>query len=359
MLQVQAGSQLAAADTQHGIVAAQPLPTSPGSTASQLLAAPRLVTPPVLCSESGGGSEPIQLVLVGPGLAQRSVALHCRSRGRHQVVTIMRVRQSATAAGGLQEPSTPPPTDRRSADSDFGSEHADAWAPSPAGPAAAASTRAQTAAEAAFEAASLEPGEDALLVQLSAPAQGWGLFELAAGLAGLPRSEAAALLQHLGFAMQMAEQAPRLQPAAVQRVSRLACDLALACGDLGWVNAARLLLPAIALAAAPAEGSSRSSQGLAAGGKDSLMGCSTAAAAAGMQACKGMAPDQQGRLQLLLARMAANEAEDAARPQQAQHAARAQPADRLADWFWTGCNLAASAATLVMLLRNLVLEGAP
>lgn len=178
LLQVQAGSQLAAADTQHGIVAAQPLPTSPGSTASQLLAAPRLVTPPVLCSESGGGSEPIQLVLVGPGLAQRSVALHCRSRGRHQVVTIMRVRQSATAAGGLQEPSTPPPTDRRSADSDFGSEHADAWAPSPAGPAAAASTRAQTAAEAAFEAASLDPGEDALLVQLSAPAQGWGLFEL-------------------------------------------------------------------------------------------------------------------------------------------------------------------------------------
>lgn len=183
--------------------------------------------------------------------------------------------------------------------------------------------------------------------------------ELAAGLAGLPRSEAAALLQHLGFAMQMAVQAPRLQPAAVQRVSRLACDLALACGELGWVNAARLLLPAIALAAAPAEGSSRSSQGLAAGGKDSLMGCSTAAAATGMQACKGMAPDQQGRLQLLLARMAANEAEDAARPQQEQHAARAQPADRLADWFWTGCNLAAGAATLVMLLRNLVLEGAP
>lgn len=204
----------------------------------------------------------------------------------------------------------------------------------------------------------LSCAEPLLVLPAAAPA---AADELAAGLASLPRSEATALLRHLGFAMQMAEQGLRLQPAAVQRVSRLACDLALACGERGWVSAARLLLPAIALAAAPAESSSRSSQGLAAGGKGSLLGCSTAAAAAGLHACKGVAPDQQERLHLLLARMAANDAEDAARPQQAQPwqpATRAQPAACLADWFWAGCNLAAGAATLVMLLRNLVLEGA-
>lgn len=180
MLQVQAGGQLAAADAQRGVVAAQPLPASPGSTASQLLAAPRLVTPPVRCSKSGSGSEPIQLVLVGPGLADPSAAVHCRSRGQHQIVTVLRVRRSSSSADGLQEPSTPLLADRRSADSDFGSDDAGAWAPSPAGPAAAASTRAPTAAEAAFEAVSLASGEDALLVQLSAPPQGWGLFELEA-----------------------------------------------------------------------------------------------------------------------------------------------------------------------------------
>lgn len=178
-LQVQAGSQLAAADAQRGVIEAQPLPTSPGSTADRLLAAPRLVTPPVLCS--GGSSQPIQLVLVGHVLADSHVALHCRSRGQHQVVTVQRVRRSTAAAGSLQEPSTPQPAYRRSAaDSGFGSNSEDggAWAPSAAGPAAAASSDGPTAARAAFEAASLAPGEDVLLVQLAAPAQGWGLFEL-------------------------------------------------------------------------------------------------------------------------------------------------------------------------------------
>ncbi|PRW61318.1 squamosa promoter binding [Chlorella sorokiniana] len=375
-LLVQAGSQLAAAGTQRCVVAAQPLPDAPGSTAARLLAAPRLITPHVLCSV--GGSQPIQLVLVGPGLADPSVALHCRSRGRHQVVTMLRVRRSAAAAGSLQEPATPPPADRRSADSGLDSNGEDEWAPSAAGPAAADSSEASapTAAEVAFEAATLAPGEDALLVQLSAPAQGWGLCELetaagpllsravpllvlpptasaaadelAAGLAGLPPSEAASLLLHLGFAMQAAELAPRLQEAAVQRVSRLACALALACGERSWVSAARLLLPAIALAVQPGEGCSCNTHGQAAGGKDGQPACSVADAMAGLRACKGMAADQQQRLDLLLARMAAQESEEAVTPQQAQqaqHAAPARPAARLSDWFWAGCNLAAGAAT--------------
>ncbi len=185
--------------------------------------------------------------------------------------------------------------------------------------------------------------------------------ELAAGLSGLPPSEAASLLLHLGFAMQAAEQGPRLQPAAVQRVSRLACALALFCAERGWVSTARLLLPAIALAAQPAEGSSRITLRAAASGKDDLPGCSAAAAAAGLRVCKGVAPDQQERLTLMLARMAAKDAEDAeaAQQQQQQQQAPAQPASPLSDWFWVGCNLAAGAAAVVLLVRNLAMEGMP
>lgn len=178
LLQVQAGSQLAAANAHHGVIAAQLLPARPGSTAAQLLAAPRLVTPPVLCSESS--SLPIQLVLVGPALADPNVTLHCRSRGRHQVVTVLGVRRSGTAAAaadGPQEPPTPPTADRPSADSDCESDSEGAWAPSAAGPAVTIAPEAPTAAEAAFAAVHLAAGEDALLVQLAAPAQGWGLFE--------------------------------------------------------------------------------------------------------------------------------------------------------------------------------------
>ena len=325
---------------------------------------------------------------------------------------------------------------RRLSEFDSESEDGGAWAPNATGPAAAASSDGPTAAEAAFEAVSLAPGEDALLVQVAAPAQSWGLIELevsagerlgrgaqnwrqcgdgacmcafatnshsswqppslhllllhhtaagsllsravpllvlpaaaeaaakelAAGLAGLPPSEAASLLLHLGFAMQAAEQGARLQPAAVQRVSRLACALALFCGERGWVSAARLLLPAIALAAQPAEGSSHSTLRVAASCKDDLPGCSAAAAAAGLRACKGVAPDQQERLSLMLARMAAKDAEDAEdaeAAQQQQQQAPAQLVSPLSDWFWVGCNLAAGAAAVVLLVRNLAMEGMP
>ena len=183
--------------------------------------------------------------------------------------------------------------------------------------------------------------------------------ELAAGLAGLPQEEAASLLLHLGYAMQVAEQGPRLQPAAVQRVSRLACALALSCGEQGWVRTARLLLPAIALAARPAEGSTRSAHRLAADGKsggDGLPTSSIAAATAGVRAYKGMSSDRQQRMELLLTRLAElDHVDDVAAPPQ-------QPGQlvlRLADWFWIGYNLAAGAAAAVLLIRNLCVEGAP
>ena len=75
----------------------------------------------------------MQLVLAGSGIAGPGAVLHCRSRGQHQVVCVLRVRRSLPSAvaarlahqaeagpggegeaRGAEAPDTPPPADRAS-----------------------------------------------------------------------------------------------------------------------------------------------------------------------------------------------------------------------------------------------------
>lgn len=440
LLQVQAGNQLAAADSRAGTLTYCALPATAGSVAARLLAPPRLLTPAVL--RGSDCSEPIQLALVGRGLADARSVLHCRTRGRHQVVAVLRVRRGGSAAAPAaaeepHEPSTPPHADRPSRDNDGGGSGSGAQAPDAAGP-AAVSPAAPSAAERAFEAAELAPGKDALLVQLAAPASGWGLFELevasggscgaaagwvlcrrlfcrqaggrpmpclgaapslstclprlraagallsqaapllvlpssataavaelGAGLEGMQSGDVAGLVRRLGFLMQAAEQAPPHEAAAAQRVGQLARTLALACGEHGWLATAHLLLPAMALGGEPSGSSAGSSSAAQSGkGEGRAPPRPGTAAAAALHASKGAAPEEQERLELLLARLAALDADEAAAAAAAEQHELHEPrglrgllAAHAADWFWTGCNLAAGAASLALLFRNSMREG--
>lgn len=169
------------ADGTAGTVSHLRLPADATSSCAEL-AAPRLVTPAVLV---GGGSGSLQLVLTGPGIASAEATLHCRSRGRHQVVTVLRARRAwlealppGRRAPSVDEPDTPPAADARPADphdsADEG-ERPSTWAATP-GPDREDGT--PTAAALAFERLELGSGDDALLVELAAPEGGWGLLEL-------------------------------------------------------------------------------------------------------------------------------------------------------------------------------------
>lgn len=228
MLQCQVGSHVAAADGHSSTKASLTLPAS-----SSLLAL-RVASPAVVVADGGSDSAPLLAVLVGRGLASPGISLHCRSRGQHQVLTVLRARrgdpgaaaQAARQAWMDAEPATPPSSDRRSDQSsappssdehDSGDSASDSSVASSSAPrrwaqlagrgsggssCSASSERslgnalpsglgadpsagpsacpAAGSAEAALlEGLELGPAEDAVLVQLPqlAPTQAWGLFE--------------------------------------------------------------------------------------------------------------------------------------------------------------------------------------
>lgn len=202
--QCQAGSQVSAA---HGASGKQEHLTLAAGSAGMHLAAPQLVTPSVvLCAD---GSRAVQLVLAGPGLASLGAVLHCRSRGRHQIVTVLRVRRglpSALAArlahaaedegqaNAAEAPDTPSSADRISPhrEAEAGSKPPRHGAEGPSSCLAARHARPPpTEAEHAFERLELPPGQDAVLVQLAAPAAGWGLLELELASGALDRAAGA------------------------------------------------------------------------------------------------------------------------------------------------------------------------
>ena len=130
-----------------------------------------LITPSVVLA----GDKPTQAVLTGRGIASRTASLHCRSRGQHQVATVLRVRRSVPAA--VDGPDTPPSADRPSADSEAGDGPAEN--PLQTGGPAGGDLVPPSAEELLLGRLELEAGEDALLVELP-PMTGqhpWGLFE--------------------------------------------------------------------------------------------------------------------------------------------------------------------------------------
>lgn len=150
-----------------------------------------------------------------------------------------------------------------------------------------------------------------------------------------------------------------LEPAAAQRVSRLARSLAAFAASQGWLATGRLLLPAMAVAGGASGGSSSSgaASDWAKGG-----GPLASAAEAAVHGVKGASPEERQQLQRLLSclerqgreEQAADEAADEAAVADVAHPGglRSLLAATLADWLWSGCNLVVGAASPALIIRN-------
>lgn len=153
---------------------------------------------------------------------------------------------------------------------------------------------------------------------------------------------------------QQAQQAQRgLHPQATQRVRRLAAALATRCaGALGCPATARLLLPAVTLGADL--GGSRIGGGRRGNGE-----CKAAPPTPAGGGDAGITADEWRAVERLAGLLKKQQqlgppASSVAAPAAAAEPPPPQPLRRhvVADWFWSGCNLVAGAAALVLLLRG-------
>ncbi|KAL4452785.1 hypothetical protein ABPG75_008447 [Micractinium tetrahymenae] len=365
------------------------------------LPALQLASPAVLLAPPAGSNAPLQALLVGRGLSSPQSVLHCRNRGRHQALAVLRLRRRAAAAAGEEgweeEPETGDHDTRDVSSSSDELVGPATWRNRAAGP-LPDQPLPPAACQQLLDRLELADGEEAALIQLPplAPSQAWGLFELeqAQGpllsrslpLLVLPRwagaaaSElrqaaqhaadggwsAAGLLQHLGFLLHTAEwqqcSQGALEPEAARRVHRFARQLASFCIARGWHATASLLLPALAVHGPEDHEAAASAAAAKQGDAIAIPPTPPAVAAEEAAAALGLPAEERQELRRLLGQIAEQQGaagHDGQPWEEDGPAAEGQPADlrarlakQLPDWFWTGCNLAACMAGLALVLRS-------